>query len=69
LQKKTDWKWKINAKSRWFEWNLRELLDYRDLIRSFVRRDLLANYHQTVLGPVLDCYAAFADNFDLYNYF
>jgi len=47
----TQWKWKIEAKTRWFQWNLRELWQYKDLLNRFVRRDLIANYQQTVLGP------------------
>lgn len=45
------WKWKIEAKTRWFQWNLKELWQYKDLLNRFVRRDLIANYQQTVLGP------------------
>lgn len=47
----TQWKWKIEAKTRWFQWNLKELWQYKDLLNRFVRRDLIANYQQTVLGP------------------
>jgi len=31
--------------------NLRELLDYRDLILLLIRRDFVARYKQTILGP------------------
>lgn len=47
----TQWKWTIEAKTRWFQWNLKELWQYKDLLNRFVRRDLIANYQQTVLGP------------------
>ncbi|SFE51157.1 lipopolysaccharide transport system permease protein [Chitinophaga sp. CF118] len=47
----TEWNWKIEAKTRWFHWNLKELWQYKDLLNRFVRRDLIANYQQTVLGP------------------
>jgi lipopolysaccharide transport system permease protein len=43
--------WRIEAKTRWFQWNLKELWQYKDLLNRFVRRDLIANYQQTVLGP------------------
>ena len=32
--------------------NLKELWDYRDLLLLFVRRDFVATYKQTVLGPI-----------------
>lgn len=47
----TKWTWKIEPETRWFEWNLKELWQYKDLLKRFVRRDLIANYQQTVLGP------------------
>lgn len=47
----TQWKWKIEAKTPWFQWDLKELWQYKDLLNRFVRRDLIASYQQTVLGP------------------
>jgi lipopolysaccharide transport system permease protein len=35
----------------WFDWRLRQLWRYRDLIGLFVWRDFVAIYKQTVLGP------------------
>ncbi len=35
----------------WFDWRLRELWRYRDLVSLFVWRDFVAVYKQTVLGP------------------
>lgn len=49
--KQQTWKWQIDSHSKWFQWNLKELLPYKDLLRSFVKRDLTANYKQTLLGP------------------
>lgn len=45
------WDWEINAKTKWFDWNLREMVSYKDLLFRFVRRNLIASYQQTVLGP------------------
>lgn len=45
------WDWEINAKTKWFDWNLREIVSYKDLLFRFVRRNLIASYQQTVLGP------------------
>lgn len=42
----------IEPKGKWFDLKLREVWEYRDLIRIFVRRDVVASYKQTVLGPV-----------------
>jgi lipopolysaccharide transport system permease protein len=36
----------------WFDWRLRQLWRYRDLIGLFVWRDFVAVYKQTVLGPL-----------------
>lgn len=45
------WDWEINAKTKWFDWNLREIVSYKDLLFRFVKRNLIASYQQTVLGP------------------
>lgn len=41
----------IKSKSSVFDFNLKELWKYRDLIMLFVKRDFVALYKQTVLGP------------------
>ena len=35
----------------WFDWRLRQLWRYRDLVSMFVWRDFVATYKQTILGP------------------
>lgn len=42
----------ITPKRRWFDIRLWELWHYRDLIALFVKRDFVAQYKQTVLGPI-----------------
>lgn len=42
----------IAPKSDWFDLRLGELWRYRDLIALFVRRDFVATYKQTILGPL-----------------
>lgn len=42
----------IRSKTGWFDIDLSELWRYRDLIILFVRRDFVAFYKQTVLGPL-----------------
>ena len=41
----------ITPKTGWFDINLKEVWDYRDLILLFVKRNFIAQYKQTVLGP------------------
>lgn len=41
----------ITSHRGWFDVNLRELFRYRDLIFMFVKRNFIANYKQTILGP------------------
>ena len=42
----------IEPKNGWFDLHLKELLQYRDLIFLFVKRNFVSQYKQTVLGPL-----------------
>ena len=42
----------IEPKTGWFDLHLKELLQYRDLIILFVKRNFVSMYKQTVLGPL-----------------
>jgi lipopolysaccharide transport system permease protein len=46
------WDIVIRPRTGWFDLRLRDLLRYRDLLLLFVRRDFVAMYKQTLLGPV-----------------
>ena len=46
------WDQVISPHRGWFSINLKELWLYRDLIMLFVRRDLVSQYKQTILGPL-----------------
>lgn len=46
------WDLEIQPTSGLLELNWRELWQYRDLIVLFVRRDVVASYKQTILGPL-----------------
>lgn len=46
------WDLEIKPKSSLFDLNLREVWRYRDLMLLFVRRDFVAQYKQTILGPL-----------------
>ena len=41
----------IKPQSGWFDFDLKELARYRDLIFLFVKRNFTAHYKQTILGP------------------
>lgn len=42
----------IKPKTGWFELNIREFIQYRDLIFLFVKRNFSVQYKQTILGPL-----------------
>ncbi len=42
----------VEPKTRLLDLRLQELWRYRDLIAMFVRRDFVANFKQTILGPL-----------------
>lgn len=46
------WDLVIRPRAGWFDLHLGDLWRYRDLVRLFVRRDFVALYKQTILGPV-----------------
>lgn len=46
------WDQVIEPKARFFDLNLQEVWRYRDLLMLFVKRDFVAQYKQTVLGPL-----------------
>lgn len=47
-----NWDLVITPNRSWFSIDLRALWRYRDLIILFVRRDLVSQYKQTILGPL-----------------
>lgn len=46
------WDLVLEPKTKLFNLNLKEVWHYRDLMWLFVRRDFIAQYKQTVLGPL-----------------
>lgn len=50
--KEEDWDLVIDSKQQKGSFNLKEFWRYRDLLFLFVKRDIVAIYKQTVLGPV-----------------
>ena len=49
---KENWSEIIEPKTKLLDLRLSELWNYRDLVLMFVRRDFVANYKQTILGPL-----------------
>jgi lipopolysaccharide transport system permease protein len=52
LAKQEIWKEVITSENRVFSIDIREIWEYRDLLFILVRRDVLAIYKQTLLGPI-----------------
>ena len=50
--KNQEFKTVITSKHRLFDLHIKETMSYRDLIFLFVRRDFVAKYKQTILGPL-----------------
>ena len=42
----------ITSDNKWFDINLNEILEYKDLILNFVSRNFKVSYKQTILGPI-----------------
>ncbi|MBD5537237.1 MAG: ABC transporter permease [Lachnospiraceae bacterium] len=42
----------IKSKNGWFDINIKELFQYKDLIFLFVKRNYTTRYKQTILGPL-----------------
>lgn len=49
--KDSEWTLEIKPVSGWFNFHLRDVWKYRDLLFMFVRRDFVSVYKQTILGP------------------
>ena len=48
----TNWSQIISSERGWFNFDLSSVWDYRDLIYCLIRRDLVSQYKQTILGPL-----------------
>lgn len=46
------WTTVIKAKTGYFDFDLKELIQYKDLIWLFVKRNYATRYKQTILGPL-----------------
>jgi lipopolysaccharide transport system permease protein len=48
----SQWTMIISPQRRWYDFHMDDLWRYRDLISLFVKRDFVAYYKQTILGPL-----------------
>jgi lipopolysaccharide transport system permease protein len=51
MYEKGDWNNVITSRRKWFSFPVTEVWAYRDLLLLLVRRDFVAMYKQTILGP------------------
>ena len=47
-----NWDLIITSHRGWFEFHLREIWQYRDLLKIYIRRNIITQYKQTILGPL-----------------
>jgi lipopolysaccharide transport system permease protein len=47
-----DWEWEIKAETSWLGVGIKELIAYKDLLFRLVRKEFLASFQQTLLGPL-----------------
>lgn len=52
MENAENWDLVIEPKSKWYDLQLGEIIRYKDLLFLFVRRDFVALYKQTILGPL-----------------
>ena len=45
------WDMIITSHRGWFEFHLREIWQYRDLLKIYIQRNIITEYKQTILGP------------------
>ncbi|GAL81801.1 O-antigen export system permease protein [Algibacter lectus] len=51
-EKNNNWLYTISPKRKLIDLNFKEIWRYRDLLFLFVKRDIITQYKQTVLGPL-----------------
>lgn len=47
-----NWTTVITSKRKWYDLNLKELFQYKDLVYMLVKRNFTSAYKQTILGPL-----------------
>ena len=52
IKKDVSWDLIISPHRGWFELNLKEIWSYKDLLWILIKRDVVTQYKQTILGPL-----------------
>ena len=52
IKKDVSWDLIISPHRGWFELNLKEIWNYKDLLWILIKRDVVTQYKQTILGPL-----------------
>ena len=52
MQNEEHWDLVIKPQNKWYQIDLKAIWKYRDLLMLLVRRDFVAVYKQTILGPL-----------------
>lgn len=52
MSEEQEWTTVIKPKNKLLEVNLKEIVDYWDLISLFIKRNIITQYKQTILGPL-----------------
>ena len=63
---KEHWTEVIEPRNRLLDLRLKDVWRYRDLLLLMVRRDIVSNYKQTILGPLWFFFATIADHTYVY---
>ena len=50
--KARNWDLVITPHRGWFDFHLGEIWQYRDLLKIYIHRNIIAQYKQTILGPI-----------------
>lgn len=48
----SDWTIEITPKKKWYDIDFKSLWRYRDLFYMYIKRDIVVQYKQTILGPL-----------------
>ena len=52
MNSKENWSLIINSESKNFSFNYKEIIEYWDLLKMLVKRDVISFYKQTIFGPL-----------------
>ena len=52
IESTENWDLIIQPRNKWYELHLKEIFQFKDLLFLFVKRDFVATYKQTILGPL-----------------